>query len=154
MVHLGTFTSLLDLNISATASRVCSDALSAHKDVFAAGGNARVSRAGSCWRMLWGAVPIHLPSSVSPNQCQFKLGETIVCVVLGQSSKKKREDVAAFVQPLLFPLVRLGQSPSIRWMQVCFPRLSCSGRGSTTGVLAAETLYLFLHEVTPLKIRC
>lgn len=55
---------------------------------------------------------------------------------------------------LALPSGKTGQSPSIRWMQVCFQRLSCSTRGSTTGVLAAETLYLFLHEVTPLKIRC
>lgn len=65
---------------------------------------------------------------------------------------EKREDLAAFVQLLLLPLARLGQLPSIRWMPVHFQLLSGSSRDQ--GVLAAENLYLFPHEVTLLKIHC
>lgn len=91
------------------------------------------------------AAPLLLPSSVSRSQADLR------------SWKLCTSSEAAFVQLLLLPLVSRGQSLSL-------PPSGGRGSGSSCflallgavvcSVLPAETLYLFLQEVTSLKIRC
>lgn len=115
-------TSLLALNISPTLFAFIP--VSVYTRMYLPlGENPRVSRAGVV-EGSWGLCPSNFPSSVSPYR--GGIPSSVKPCVLGLSSKEKREEAAAFVQLLLLAWVRPCQSPSIRWMWVCFLLLSCS----------------------------
>lgn len=117
---------------------------SAHKGVFATGGNPRVSRAGSCWTPSEGCA--------SPPSRQCLLKPSRFTLLKPWYVHVQRGCVCATLAPPSGKSGPVSLLPSLGWTRVWFQLLSCSTRGRD--VLAAETLHLFLQEVTSLKIRC